>query len=112
MIAAWLPEAKKIIAPYVFDGYTDSKRFNGWVKKCLLPSLKKGQTIVMDNAAFHKSNLTKELIESAGCKLLFQPAYSPDLNPIEWQWAVLKRKYRKFKQRGYEHQNAVDAAFM
>jgi len=42
----------------------------------------------MDNASFHKSNLTKELIESVGCKLLFQPHYSPDMNPIEQQWAM------------------------
>lgn len=40
VIAAWLPKAKKMIAPYVFDGYTDAKRFNGWLKKCLLPELR------------------------------------------------------------------------
>lgn len=59
VIAAWLPQAKEMIAPYVFNGYTDSKRFNGWLKKCLLPELKEGQIIVMDNAAFHKSKETK-----------------------------------------------------
>lgn len=63
VIAAWLSEAKEMIAPYVFDGYTDSKRFNGWLEKCLLPELKAGQIVVMDNAAFHKSTKTKELIE-------------------------------------------------
>jgi len=66
----------------------------------------------MDNAAFHKSNTTKELIESIGCKVCFLPPYSPDLNPIEKQWAVLKRKYKTFKQRGYQHHNAIDAAFL
>lgn len=62
VIAAWLSEAKEMIAPYVFDGYTDSKRFNRWLKKCLLPELRTGQVVIMDNAAFHKSKLTKELI--------------------------------------------------
>ncbi|WP_425360391.1 MULTISPECIES: transposase [unclassified Candidatus Tisiphia] len=50
-----------------------------------------GLTIVMDNASFHKSKKTKELIESVGCKLIFLPPYSPDLNPIEKFWANMKR---------------------
>jgi len=48
----------------------------------------------MDNAAFHKSKKTKELIESAGCKLIFLPPYSPELNPIEKFWANMKRWIR------------------
>ena len=111
VIAAYLPHTKEIIAPFVFEGYTDSARFNGWLEKCLLPVLRKGQTIIMDNASFHKSIRTKELIESIGCKLLYQPAYSPDLNPIEKQWAVLKRIYRCFKARGYDHDDAITASF-
>jgi len=47
--------------------------------------------VIMDNAAFHKSQKTKELIESVGCKLIFLPPYSPDLNPIEKFWANMKR---------------------
>jgi transposase len=112
VIAAWLPQAKKLIAPYVFEGYTDSERFNGWLEKCLVPELKKGQVIIMDNATFHKSKKTKELIESAGCRLIFQPPYSPDLNPIEQQWAVLKRKFRKHKHRFSTFNEAVDYAFV
>jgi len=111
VISAWLSEAKQMIAPYVFDGYTDSKLFNGWLKKCLLPELKPGQVIIIDNAAFHESKLIKELIESAGCKLLYQPPYSPDLNPIEKQWAVLKRKFRKHKHKFDNFNDAVDYAF-
>jgi transposase len=112
VIAAWSRGTKSIIAPYVFDGYTDSKRFNGWVKKCLLPELKKGQTVVMDNAPFHKSKITKELIESVGCKLLYLPTYSPDFNPIEHIWAMLKQKYRTQKRQGYEHDDAINRAFL
>jgi len=61
-----------MIAPCVFEGYTDAKRFNGWLEKCLLAELKKGQVVIMDNATFYKSKLTKELIESAGCRLLWR----------------------------------------
>jgi len=112
IIAAWLSNQKEMIAPYVFEGYTDSTRFNGWLEKCLVPCLRKGQVIIMDNASFHKSIRTKELIEAAGCKLLYQPAYSPDLNPIEKQWAVLKRKFRKHKHKFETFNQAVDYAFL
>lgn len=112
IIAAWVSHAKEFIAPFVFNGYTDGKRFNQWLEKCLIPQLRPGQVVVMDNAAFHKTQLTRELIEKAGCKLLYLPPYSPDFNPIEKQWANLKRKYKTFKQRGYEHHNAIDAAFL
>jgi len=111
LISGWLHQAKEFVAPFVFEGYTDGTRFNQWVEKCLVPALKPGLTIVMDNASFHKAPRTRELIEGAGCHLLYLPPYSPDLNPIENQWAILKTKYRTFKQRGYEHDSAIDAAF-
>ena len=104
VIAAYVSATKTLLAPYAFVGYTDAKRFNGWIQECLLPELRPGQVVVMDNAPFHKSQTTKELIESAGCKLLYQPKYSPDLNPIENVWANLKRKYRKIiRRRSEEH---------
>lgn len=112
VIAAWLPQTKSMLAPFVFEGYTDAKLFNGWLEKCLLPELRAGQVVVMDNAAFHKSKLTKELIESVGCRILYQPPYSPDLNPIEQQWAVLKRKFRKHKHKFNTFNDAVDYAFV
>ena len=52
----------------------------GW-KRLLIKELKPGQFVVIDNAAFHKSQKTKELIESVGCKVIFLPPYSPDFNP-------------------------------
>ena len=68
---------------------------NFWVSNYLVPALLPGQIVIMDNATFHKSELTKSLIEQANCKLVFLPAYSPDLNPIEKFWANLKNKIKK-----------------
>nr|WP_255453476.1 transposase [Wolbachia endosymbiont of Atemnus politus] len=57
--------------------------------------LRPGQTVILDNASFHKSERTKKLIESAECKVLFLPPYSPDLNPIEKFWFPIKHAVRK-----------------
>jgi transposase len=83
-----------LLAPFRFDGHTDSVVFNLWVENILLPELKSGQVVILDNASFHKSKTTRQLIESADCQLLFQPPYSPDLNKIEPQWAILKQGVR------------------
>ncbi|KJV75971.1 transposase [Orientia tsutsugamushi] len=60
------------------------------MEQLLIKELKPSQFVVMDNAAFHKSNKTKELIEPVGCIVMFLPPYSPDLNPIEKFWANIK----------------------
>jgi len=74
---------KKLVAPLHFKGYCDTEIVNSWVENALSPCLKPGQAIIMDNASFHKSTKTKQLIETKGCKLLYLPTYSPDLNSIE-----------------------------
>jgi transposase len=112
MIAAWVQHKKSLIAPYVFSGYTDSKRFNDWLEEELLPQLRAGQVVVMDNASFHRGKRTKELIESVGCRLLYLPPYSPDFNPIEHIWGVLKIYYTTAKTLGYQHDDAIDFAFV
>lgn len=112
VIAAYCPHTKELIAPFVFEGHTDAKRFNGWLEKCLLPELERGKKLVMDNATFHKSRETKEIIKAKGCDLIFQPAYSPDLNPIEQQWAIIKSKFRKYKHLFNNFNDAVDYAFI
>jgi len=60
----------------------------------LLPELEPDQVVIIDNAAFHKSDKTKELIAKAGCRLIFLPPYSPDLNKIEPQWNTVKHGVR------------------
>ena len=75
----------------VFNGSCNRNLFENWIEQFLIKELKPGQVVVMDNAAFHKSQRTKELIDSVGCKLIFLPPYSPDLNPIEKFWANMKR---------------------
>ena len=81
----------KSIAPMVFNGSCNTELFENWVAQFLIKELKSGQVIVMDNASFHKSQKTQELIESVGCRIIFLPPYSPDLNPIEKFWANMKR---------------------
>lgn len=84
-----------IIAPMMYECSTDSELFNFWLEHSLLPEIPKNSLVVMDNASFHKSDKTKELVKQFSCRLLFLPPYSPDLNPIEKFWAVMKAKIKK-----------------
>jgi transposase len=88
----------KFMAPFTFQGGCNADVFNTWLKNILLPELPKGTTVVMDNAAFHKSAKTRELIEGAGCFLLYLPTYSPDFNPIEHCWHTLKSRLKPLIQ--------------
>jgi transposase len=67
--------------------------FFNW-EMVLVPELTAGQVLVMDNVSFHKSAATRSIIEKASCSLMYLPTYSPDLNPIEKQWANLKNFIR------------------
>ena len=75
----------------VFNGSCNTQLFESWVEQFLIKELTPNKVVIMDNASFHKSQRTRELIESVGCKLIFLPPYSPDLNPIEKFWANMKR---------------------
>lgn len=86
---------KEIIAPFEFEGTCNSTVFNLWLEKELLPVTPKKTVIIMDNASFHKSLKTRELIEKFGCILIYLSPYSPELNPIESFWHELKSKVRK-----------------
>jgi transposase len=78
----------------IFNGTCNTNLFNNWVEQCFIKALKPRQVVVMYNAIFHNSQNTRELIESIGCKVIFLPPYSPDLNPIEKFWANMKRWIR------------------
>lgn len=82
-----------------------------WVQQVLVKALKPGQVVVIDNASFHKSMTIRELIEQAGCSVLFLPPYSPDLNKIEKFWARLKQYIRKTLKQFPTLWDAVDNAF-
>ncbi len=83
--------SNKSIAPMVFNGSCNTQLFESWVEQFLIKELKAGQVVIMDNASFHKSQKTRDLIDSVGCRVVFLPPYSPDLNPIEKFWANMKR---------------------
>jgi len=85
----------KLVAPLVFQGSCNTEVVDAYFEQVLLPELPRGSVIVLDNARFHQSPTTQRLVEAAGCQLLFLPAYSPDLNPIEQLWAAFKTRRRK-----------------
>jgi len=86
---------KQLLAPFTVNGSCNRKVFETWIVACLIPVLKTGQVVVLDNATFHKGGQIIKLIEDAGCKLLYLPPYSPDLNKIERCWSWLKSRIRK-----------------
>ena len=88
-----------IVAPHAFKGMMNKKRFLEYLKRYLLPALRKGDIVVMDNLSAHKGEAVEMLIGSKGAKVLYLPAYSPDLNPIELSFSKLKSVLRKFKIR-------------
>jgi len=83
----------------VVDGATNTEVFKAYVKHILLPTLKPGDIVVLDNLSAHKNQETRELIESVGAEVWFLPPYSPDLNPIEKMWSKIKSILRTLKAR-------------
>jgi putative transposase len=83
--------------PFLFDGTCDAAVFHSWLQARLCPRLTPEHLVIMDNAAFHKSPETAQLIRHTGATLLFLPPYSPDLNPIEHDFAALK-KHREYHE--------------
>ena len=82
-----------------------------WIETFLVPALKPGQVVILDNATFHKSEKTRRLIENAQCNLLFLPPYSPDFNPIEKFWAWFKDRIRKLIHNFSTLEQAIDYVF-
>ena len=88
-----------LTAPMVIDGAMNGDLFMAYVEQVLVPSLAAGDVVVMDNLSSHKRARVRELIEAAGCTLLYLPPYSPDLNPIELAFAKVKARLRAAELR-------------
>lgn len=86
----------------VFEGATNGLCFEGYVEMCLLPTLRPGDIVIMDNSAAHKSAEVGRLIGSVGATVRCLPAYSPDLNPIEQLFSKLKEYLRSVEMRTVE----------
>ena len=93
MIAGY--RGHQLLAPFTIDGACNRTVFETWLERCLIPELRPGDWVVLDNATFHHGGRIAQLIEAAGCRLLYLPPYSPDLNRIEKCWGWLKSRIRK-----------------
>jgi transposase len=80
--------------PVLFQGACDALAFNAWLEHQLCPLLDETHVVIMDNASFHKGSETARLIAATGASLLFLPPYAPELNPIEKDFANIKRRYQ------------------
>ena len=86
-------------APAVFDGPINGRSFTAYVEQVLVPTLRPGDIVVLDNLGSHKGKAVRSAVERAGAELRFLPPYSPDLNPIEQVFAKLKTLLRRVAPR-------------
>lgn len=92
----------RIDAPAVLDGPINGTSFLAYVEQFLIPTLKPGDVVILDNLGSHKGQAVRAAIRAAGARILFLPPYSPDLNPIEQVFAKLKTLLRKAAERSVE----------
>jgi transposase len=92
----------RIEAPCVFDGPINGESFLAYVEQVLVPTLRSGDIVVIDNLGSHKGKAVGRAIRAAGARLVFLPPYSPDLNPIEQVFAKLKGALRKAQARSID----------
>jgi len=92
----------QLTAPCVFDGPINGECFRAYVEQQLVPILKPGDIVVMDNLGSHKSAVLRRMIKAAGARLWYLPPYSPDLNPIEQAFAKIKHWMRSAQNRTIE----------
>lgn len=110
---SWIAALKqgKVLAPMTFEGSCKRDLFEMWLEECLVPQLQPGDVIVIDNAAFHRSQLINEIVAESGCEIWYLPTYSPDFNKIERWWFVLKNWMKQRWDEFGEFRDCVDAAF-
>ena len=89
----------RLDAPWLIDGPINGEAFQTYVEKVLVPTLKPGDVVIMDNLGSHKGKAVRRAIRAVGAQLFFLPKYSPDLNPIEQFFAKLKHWLRKAASR-------------
>jgi transposase len=89
-------------APWLFEGAMTTLAFETYLQAELLPTLQRGDIVLLDNLSAHKSAEAQRLIEARGARLLFLPPYSSDLNPIELCWSKVKAALRAAKARTFE----------
>lgn len=101
-----------VVSQYSILGATDGLTFEAYISQKLVPKLKKGDYVIMDNCSIHKGGDIEKLIESAGAKLIYLPPYSPDFSPIENCWSKIKNVLRSIGARSYpDLVTAIETAF-
>ena len=93
---------KEVSAPWILAGAMDRVAFEAYVRSQLLPTLRRGDIVVMDNLSAHTGETIRQLIEARGARLQFLPPYSSDFNPIELCWSKIKTALRAAKARTFE----------
>ena len=88
-----------LVAPFTIDAAMDGEIFLTYVQRVLVPTLREGDVVVMDNLSAHKRPAVRQSIEAAGATLLYLPPYSPDFNPIEMIWSKVKGLLRSIAAR-------------
>ena len=107
LVAALTPDGLR--APMVLEGAMNSDAFAAYVTQVLVPCLRPGQLVILDNLSVHKRADIRQQIEAVGCQLIFLPAYSPDFNPIEQAFSKLKTWLRQAEARTQETLEAAIA---
>ncbi len=100
LICALTPDG--VAAPLLLPGALDRDAFDVWVAEQLVPALRPGQTVLLDNLSVHRSATARQLVAAAGCTLRHLPTYSPDMNPIEQAFAKVKTALRRSAARDFD----------
>ena len=102
VVALLADVSRSVAAQLVIDGAVNGELFRAYVERVLMPELRRGDVVVMDNLASHTVAGVRQMLEGAGCELLYLPPYSPDLNPIENAFSKLKRLLSSAAERAVE----------
>lgn len=106
MIAGY--RGQELIAPFTVEGACNRSVFETWLERCLIPQLRSGDWVILDNATFHHGGRIAQLVEAAGAQLVYLPPYSPDLNRIEKCWGWLKSRIRKLLPHSQSLRAAIE----